>query len=107
MSSDACYSIKISLDPHSKLLPWDARIYRLSDGELVFIVHGSTISEAEIVALRWIAEESNRPATDRTLYANEDGIVVDAPEDDLQPVAGGELRARIAAYGCPWGGETA
>ena len=71
--SDATYRIEILFDPHSRTLPWDARIHRLSDDLYVSMVSADTYDSAVGLAREWVAAETRHAAQGTTLYVDDDG----------------------------------
>lgn len=77
--SDATHRIEVKHDPHSKLNPWDAWIYRLSDDHCVQIVHGSTIDAAVTTACEWVQVElsrEERPGGTYYVLVDDSGVIV-------------------------------
>lgn len=74
------YRIETKYDPSLEFAPWFATVYRLSDGEKVYDSQASDEDGAIAAAQRYIARlEANLP-TGRTLWADEHGELVPAPE---------------------------
>ena len=72
----ATYRIAIRHDPHSENLPWEALIYRISDGALVATCYSGTPADAERDARQWIRDEQLK-REGVSIYVDDDGE--DAP----------------------------
>ena len=90
MSGDATYRIEVEHDPHSDRWPWDARVYRLSDGFPMHSCHAATATEAAELARQWVRQESARQTPPRAFYVDDDGEDACEPGARLVKLAPGE-----------------
>jgi hypothetical protein len=77
--SEPTYKIEVSHDPHSPVLPYDAKVCRVSDGEHVVTRWGTTAIEATKAAQAWIVAEHSPAEPSTTLYASESGDLIGQP----------------------------
>lgn len=87
--SDATYRIEVEHDPHSEMWPWDARVYRITDGFPMHSCHGPTIEAATAAARAWVRTETARLVPPRVVYVDDDGNDADEPGALLVKLAPG------------------
>lgn len=97
--SDATHRIEISHDPHSRLYPFDARVFRLTDDQLVQVVPAETADEADRKAREWVRDENSRIPIRVTFYVDDAGEVAADPSDPLLSDSAAGVVERIADYG--------
>jgi hypothetical protein len=73
------YRVDLEHEPTEAMIPWTARITRLSDGEYLKAVYGSTRNEAFESAQSWIKAKSTPPERGATVYMTEDGEIASGP----------------------------
>ena len=56
--SEPTYRVDTRVDPHARYTPWEAAIYRLSDGECVAQRWAESELEALALAQQWVVNES-------------------------------------------------
>lgn len=74
--SGATYRIEITHDPHSELLPWDVRVWRMSDGQYLWFGSGETREEAKRAGRQWIREENKPKHETVALLVDDEGLDV-------------------------------
>ena len=85
----ATYRIEIRRDPHSVSLPFDAVVYRLSDGERMTICVGGTYETALFAAREWVRDEEGtenpHDFTPMILHVDDQGRDAEAPQSVKVP----------------------
>lgn len=75
--SEPTYRIAVCIDPHSEMNPWDAKVFRVSDGVYMTLTFGATREQAIERAQAWIkAEATKQPSV--SVFATEDGELIEA-----------------------------
>ena len=76
--SEPTYKIVTEHDPAgSTYNPWEAKVTRLSDDQLVKAEYGASEAEVIAAATAWIARKASTHFPRRTLYATEDGTITE------------------------------
>jgi hypothetical protein len=76
--SEPTYKIVTEHDPAaSSYNPWEAKVTRLSDEQLVKAEYGASEAEVIAAATEWINRKSSTFKPGRVLYATEDGTLVE------------------------------
>jgi hypothetical protein len=77
--SDPTYRIDVTHDPHSELLAWDATVTRLSDGQIVRMLHAATMQQAMEDAREAVRLETHARQEGVSVEVDDDGMPVDEP----------------------------
>lgn len=73
--SEPSYRVTTEHDPCATYNEWEARVIRLSDGEMVACGHGASEAESLATALAWVKARSSATLTGKVYFADQDGNI--------------------------------
>jgi len=76
--SDPTYRIDVEHDPSDRAFPWKARVWRISDDQIVAARVGDTAEQVTTLARETVYEMTHLQAAPFTVYVDDDGQPVEA-----------------------------